>query len=82
MLQPFNTVSHVVMTPSQPKLFPLLLFNSNFAIVVIRNVNNLCFPMVLGSACEGVATHRVRTSASDHHDEMVKLLAQSLRSWF
>lgn len=38
--------------------------------------------MVLGKAYEGVATQSVRTSASDRNDEIVKLSAQSLRSWF
>jgi hypothetical protein len=38
MLQPFNTVPHVVVTLTV-KLFSLLLHNCNFAIVMKHNIN-------------------------------------------
>jgi hypothetical protein len=38
MLQPFNTVPHVVVTPNI-KLFSLLLHNCNFASVLNCSVN-------------------------------------------
>lgn len=49
----FNTLSHVVVTPTI-ELFSLLLHNCNFASVVSRNVKYRCFPMVLGDSCEKV----------------------------
>ena len=45
MLWLFNTVPHVAVTPPTIKLF---------TAVMNHNVNNLCFPMVLGDPCERV----------------------------
>lgn len=61
MLWPFNTVLHVVVTPSQ-KIVSLLLHNYWSATVISYNVNILhagyliCYP-------KGVATHRLRTTS-------------------
>ena len=38
VLQPFNTVSHVVVTPNH-NIISLLLYNCNFATIVNYNVN-------------------------------------------
>jgi hypothetical protein len=39
MLQLFNTVPHGMVTPTNIKLLPLLLYNFNFATVMSLNVN-------------------------------------------
>jgi hypothetical protein len=55
MLQPFNTVPHVVVTPNQ-KLFSLIFHNCNFAMD--HNVN-ICFLMALDNPGESVV-HNTR----------------------
>jgi hypothetical protein len=61
MLQPFNTVLHVVI-PNH-KLFSLLLHSCNFATVVSHNVNNLIIQEIGSVNPVGVETHRLKTAA-------------------
>jgi hypothetical protein len=86
MLWPFNTVLHVVVTPSQ-KIVSLLLHNYWSATVISYNVNILhagyliCYP-------KGVATHRLSSTTLNSsipgpqraHAHLITSLSLSKRS--
>jgi hypothetical protein len=61
MLRPFNTVPHVVVTPSH-KTISLLLLNWNFATVMNHNINGWYTGYLIQNP-KGVVAHRLRTTA-------------------
>ena len=64
MLQPFNTVPHVMVTDN-PKIISLLLHNCNFATVMNHNVNFWYAGNLYVTPMKGLLTYTLRTATID-----------------
>ena len=65
MLWPFNTVPHVVVTPSH-KIISLLLYNCNFATARNYHENIWCAGYPIGNSCEGQDLQVENHTALEH----------------